>query len=276
MAEYKSRRERRHAQGGKIGAAKPAGIALIIGVPKKPKKKDGGCVEGGMARAHLGKRARGGSTGEPRKTKQLDAREAALSSDGVDKVAVGSHREEREVPIEKRADGDAATNRVDDYYLRTNSGKVLPKQQYLARPSKFGADEDYERARGGRAEGGAAKYQTDDSSSKDMGDLGPSRGKAPQYENDEPRDKRASGGRIAATARREEHGSNDTREKRASGGWISAARDKIESKGTVGSLHRALHVSEGERIPSKRLEEARKDAGPALRKKIQFAENVRK
>lgn len=248
MAEYKSRRERRHAQGGKSGG-KSAAIALILDVAKKPKKKEGGSVEGDKARHHLGKRARGGATDEPRKTKQLDAREAALFSDGVDKVAEGSHREEREVPEEKREDGDDATNKVDDFYLKTNSGKIDPKQMYLARPVKFGADADYERAEGGSVP--KSKFEVDDDSSQDKGDLGPSRGKALRYENDEP-------------------------EKRASGGWIGPAREKMERKGTVGSLHRALHVSEGNKISSKRLEEARRDAGPSLRKKIQFAENVRK
>ena len=203
--------------------------------------KSGGAAE---------KRARGGATDEPRKTKQLDAREAALYSNGVDKVAEGSHREEREVPEEEREDGDDATNKMDDFYLKTWDGSINPKQMFLARPSKFGADADYRRADGGSV--AKAKFEVDDDSAQNKGDLGPSRGKAPQYENDEDKDKRASGG------------------------WIGPARDKMERKGTVGSLHKALHVSEGTRIPSKRLEEARKDAGPALRKKIQFAENVRK
>jgi hypothetical protein len=260
VAEYKSRRERRHAQVGKDGAGKsPAAIALIIGVSKKPKKKEGGSVEGEKARHHLGKRARGGAmpkraeggsteagqfsrwttdelqnfldtptnpkvpfdkvlnqniqntikarrqadksggavekrarggaTDEPRKTKQLDAREAALYSNGVDKVAEGSHREEREVPEEEREDGDDATNKVDDFYLKTWDGSINPKQMFLARPSKFGADADYRRADGGGV------------SAQNKGDLGPSRGKAPQYENDEDKDKRASGGRLTAHQR---------------------------------------------------------------------------
>jgi len=196
VAEYKSRRERRHAQGGKVGEKKAPAIALIIGLGKKPKKKDGGCVEGGMARSHLGKRARGGSTGEPRKTKQLDAREAALSSDGVDKVASGSHRDEREVPEEKRE--DAAIDKVDDFYLKTNSGKVDPKQMYLARPSKFGADDDYRRAEGGGVP--KPKFEVDDTSSQDKGNLvAPRRDSENKYENDS--EKRARGGRLTAHQR---------------------------------------------------------------------------
>lgn len=147
MAEYKSRRERRHAQGGKISSGKPAAIALIIGVPKKPKKKDGGHVEGGKARSHLGKRARGGSL-----TKSLDACEAAFDSDGVDKVAVGSGNDEREVPVQmRRADGGG-----------------VPK----------------------------SKFEVDDDSSRDMGDLTPSKRKPDnKYTTDDP-DQRARGGRA--------------------------------------------------------------------------------
>ena len=31
--------------------------------------------------------------------------------------------------------------------------------------------------------------------------------------------------------------------------WIQKAREKMEKKGTVGSLHRALDVPEGKKIP---------------------------
>jgi hypothetical protein len=57
--------------------------------------------------------------------------------------------------------------------------------------------------------------------------------------------------------------------------WIQQAREKMERKGTVGSLHRALGVPEGQKIPEAKMEAAKKSR-PALRKKIQFAENVRK
>jgi hypothetical protein len=57
--------------------------------------------------------------------------------------------------------------------------------------------------------------------------------------------------------------------------WIQGAREKMEKKGTVGSLHRALGVPEGEKIPQAKLAAAKKNR-PGLRKKIQFAENVRK
>lgn len=57
--------------------------------------------------------------------------------------------------------------------------------------------------------------------------------------------------------------------------WIQPAREKMEKKGTVGSLHRALDVPEGKKIPEAKLEKA-KATRPALKKKIQFAENVRK
>lgn len=144
MAEYKSRRERRHAQGGKIGPGHPMankGPVLVIGLIKK--RKDGGCVEGGMAKTHLGKRARGGATSAH---KVLDAREAAFSSDGIDKIARGSGKDEREVPIEKRKRGGHVEKRAD---------------------------------------GGGSKFQVDDKSSKNMGDLGPPKTKS-DYKNDGP------------------------------------------------------------------------------------------
>lgn len=252
MAEYKSRRERRHAQGGKGQA--PKGVALIIGIaPKEKPKKIGGWVEGEKAKRHLGKRARGG-----RLAHQLDAREAAFNSDGLDKVAKGLGSDEREVPMRKR---------------------------------------------GGRAEGGAtkSKFEVDDNSSKDMGDLAPKReGPPSKYTTDdgEP-EKKASGGPTVrtppytgdhtvdnridpspATADRNEIKQMPSRDRReealAKGGWIGPARERMEKKGTVGSLHKALHIPEGGKIPEKRLESASKHASPKLAKKIQFAENVRK
>ena len=57
--------------------------------------------------------------------------------------------------------------------------------------------------------------------------------------------------------------------------WIQEARGKMEKKGTVGSLHRALNVPKSQKIPEAKLQAAKKDR-PGLRKKIQFAENVRK
>lgn len=56
--------------------------------------------------------------------------------------------------------------------------------------------------------------------------------------------------------------------------WIQGAVNKMEKKGTVGSLHRALGVPEGKKIPTAKMEAA-KSSRPELRKKIQFAENVR-
>lgn len=57
--------------------------------------------------------------------------------------------------------------------------------------------------------------------------------------------------------------------------WIGKATDKMEKKGTVGSLHRALGVPEGKTIPQEKMTAAKKNR-PELAKKIQFAENVRK
>ena len=57
--------------------------------------------------------------------------------------------------------------------------------------------------------------------------------------------------------------------------WIGEAREKMERKGTVGSLHRALDVPEHKKIPAAKMAAAKKNR-PELRKKIQFAENVKK
>jgi hypothetical protein len=43
-----------------------------------------------------------------------------------------------------------------------------------------------------------------------------------------------------------------------------------------GKLHRELGVPEGEKIPAKKLEAAKKTAGPAEKKRITFAENAKR
>lgn len=85
---YKSRRDRKRAQGGRADEECPDQEERKRGGAAK-KRKAGGHVEGAKAKGHLGKRARGGRT--------LDAREAANEPDGPDKVAEG--RPEREVEM---------------------------------------------------------------------------------------------------------------------------------------------------------------------------------
>jgi hypothetical protein len=60
-----------------------------------------------------------------------------------------------------------------------------------------------------------------------------------------------------------------------SGKWIQRARDKMEKKGTVGSLRAAHGVKGKQKIPEKTLE-ADVAKGGKLAKKAQFAINVRK
>jgi len=57
--------------------------------------------------------------------------------------------------------------------------------------------------------------------------------------------------------------------------WIQKAREKMEKKGTVGSLRAAHGVTGKEKIPASTLE---KDVakGGKIAKKAQFALNVRK
>jgi len=58
--------------------------------------------------------------------------------------------------------------------------------------------------------------------------------------------------------------------------WIQAARERMERKGTVGSLRRIAGVKKGEKIPLKKLEQLAHSQNPKTRKKAQFALNVRK
>jgi len=58
--------------------------------------------------------------------------------------------------------------------------------------------------------------------------------------------------------------------------WIQSARQKMERKGTVGSLRKALGVKQGDTISAAQLEKAAHSANPAIRKKANFAKNVRK
>ena len=55
--------------------------------------------------------------------------------------------------------------------------------------------------------------------------------------------------------------------------WIGKATEKMERKGSVGSLHRALGVPQSKTIPKAKMAAAKKSR-PELAKKIQFAENV--
>ena len=58
--------------------------------------------------------------------------------------------------------------------------------------------------------------------------------------------------------------------------WIQKATNKMEKKGTVGSLHRALGVPEGKKIPPAKLSAAKNSSSAAIRKKANFAANVNK
>jgi hypothetical protein len=58
--------------------------------------------------------------------------------------------------------------------------------------------------------------------------------------------------------------------------WAQKARDRMEKKGTVGSLHRALGVPEGKKIPPAKMAAAKNSSSPAIRKKANFAININK
>jgi hypothetical protein len=58
--------------------------------------------------------------------------------------------------------------------------------------------------------------------------------------------------------------------------WIGEATDKMERKGTVGSLHTATGTPQGKKIPLAKVQAKANSDDPKMRKKAQFALNVRK
>jgi hypothetical protein len=58
--------------------------------------------------------------------------------------------------------------------------------------------------------------------------------------------------------------------------WMQKARTTMEKKGTVGSLHSATGTPQGQKIPLQKVEAAAHSDNPKMRKKGQFALNVRK
>lgn len=62
----------------------------------------------------------------------------------------------------------------------------------------------------------------------------------------------------------------------STGKWLQKAAEKMKRKGTVGSLHTALGTPQGKKIPTSKVVAAAHSDSPKLRKKAQFALNVRK
>jgi hypothetical protein len=64
------------------------------------------------------------------------------------------------------------------------------------------------------------------------------------------------------------------------GKWINKAREKMEKKGTVGSLREEAKAEKGKPIGKDKLAalkaKAKKTGDKKLAKKVQFAENVKK
>lgn len=58
--------------------------------------------------------------------------------------------------------------------------------------------------------------------------------------------------------------------------WMQKASERMQANGTEGSLHRALGVPEGEKIPVKKLMQAKNSPSAAIRKKANFAVNAAK
>lgn len=67
----------------------------------------------------------------------------------------------------------------------------------------------------------------------------------------------------------DEHGSKK-REKRAGGNWIQGAIKH------PGALHKKLHVPEGTKIPTKKINKATHSSNPTLRKEATLAKTLSK
>lgn len=271
MSEYKSRRERRLAQGGKAehhGGASPR-IALVVGLVAKKKRKAGGRVEGEAAKHHLGKRARGG--------RALNAKQDADDPDGPDRlsrgrpefaVAMGSPRarggstENDDCEMASggalRSDDDANTWGGPYTITSSPADKRLQAQEFT--PSKNGVRLGWSKQ--------TSEYPPAESYYRDQE---ASRAKQSADENERNLEPRFTDPQERADYHGFKKGGHVDK-------WIGPAREAMEKKGTVGSLHRALGVPEGDKIPEKKLAAAarRAPSGSVMQKKIQFAENVRK
>ncbi len=58
--------------------------------------------------------------------------------------------------------------------------------------------------------------------------------------------------------------------------WIQRADASMERRGTKGALRASLGAKSGEPIPTAKLDKAAHSDNPTLRKRAQFALNVRK
>lgn len=67
---------------------------------------------------------------------------------------------------------------------------------------------------------------------------------------------------------------NNTTERKLGGKMAFKQKLKLHLK--KGALHKDLAVKEGDKIPSSKLESAKKGASPLEMKRITFAENARK
>jgi hypothetical protein len=66
------------------------------------------------------------------------------------------------------------------------------------------------------------------------------------------------------------------KKKKSQSKWIQKSAKKMKEKGTAGSLREALGVKQGKSIPAAKLAEALKSDDPAVRKKANWAKNVKK
>lgn len=58
--------------------------------------------------------------------------------------------------------------------------------------------------------------------------------------------------------------------------WIQKSVARMKKKGTIGSLRKAVKAKKGKNISMSKLKKAAKSKSPAMRKKANWAINVRK
>lgn len=245
MAEYKARRARRRASGGKVGegqAGPPqAGhMIIMIGLAKKPKKKAGGKVDGAAARKHLGKRARGGppkrADGGAADDNMSDA--AHAFSTVMDRAHDG--------PVK---DHDAGMQSADIALDRMRKIGKQPTKYPSDQPEGYPAPVNPQRARGGRAPSDGPRVLDARDDAQETGQDG--RDKVSQRSGTEER-------------------AVEMADPRKRGGGIHIKPSH------AGRLHEDLGIPSGQKIPTAKLERAKEGASPAERKRITFAENARK
>ena len=253
-----------------------AGVKTGARPISKRQYKTGGKVHGGLAKKRGDRMARksGGKAESADRSKRYltpdnllnrdvrmanDEREGTKHIGAFKKGGRTHHMDGKRVPMpiprpkylsDSDFANDPAFQRVQDY-----KALLADKQQEAARAAAFDAEQQ-EAARKralltGQKRGGKAAHP------------------------DEAEDKALIKKMIKPSAmKRDEHcWGGEAKSKKADGGKIKWIQGAIKHPG---SLHKALHVPEGEKIPAKKLEKATHSKNPKLAKKAHLAETLKR